>query len=107
MSGSSSLPFQGGSILLDPLPLTACQTKLPGLSDITSMSLRRLGEVGSLGRRGEVWRYSRGHGIKEDVKRRDLPVPNDDHIQARIVWRLAARTRAPSQATGILESLRF
>ena len=49
----------------------------------------------------------RRHGIEEDVEGRDLPVANDDHIHARIVGRLATWTRAPSQATGIVERLRF
>jgi len=64
---------------------------------------------------GEVSRLCRQHpqtghplrlyGIEEHIKRRDLSIANDDHIQARVVGRLVARPRSPSQTTGIVQGL--
>ena len=45
------------------------------------------------------------YGIEEHIKRRDLSIANDDHIQARVVGRLVARPRSPSQTTGIVQGL--
>ena len=47
----------------------------------------------------------RPYGIEEHIKRRDLSIANDDHIQARVVGRLVARPRSPSQTTGIVQGL--
>src|ERR1700759_2766543 len=49
----------------------------------------------------------RGHGIEEDVMSRNLFIAHDDHIEAGVVGRLIMRARAPSQATGIVKSLRL
>src|SRR3984893_1766293 len=46
-------------------------------------------------------------GIEENIERCDLPITNYDHIQARIFGCRVARARAPSQTTGVVESLRF
>jgi len=35
-------------------------------------------------------------GIEENIERRNLALANDDHVQARVVRRLAARAGAPS-----------
>jgi len=45
------------------------------------------------------------YGIEEHIKRRDLSIADDDHIQACIVGRLAARPRSPRQPPGIVEGL--
>ena len=45
------------------------------------------------------------YGIEEHIKRCDLSIANDDHIQARVVGRLVARPRSPSQTTGIVQGL--
>src|ERR1700738_2884354 len=55
----------------------------------------------------EITAWLCGIGIEENIERCDLPITNDDHIQARIVGCCAARARAPSQTTGVVESLRF
>ena len=47
----------------------------------------------------------RRYGIEEHIKRRDLSIADDDHIQACIVGRLAARPRSPRQPPGIVEGL--
>src|ERR1700732_992678 len=55
----------------------------------------------------EITAWLCGIGIEENIERCDLPITNDDHIQARIVGCCATRARAPSQTTGVVESLRF
>ena len=45
------------------------------------------------------------YGIEEHIKRRDPSIADDDHIQACIVGRLAARPRSPRQPPGIVEGL--
>src|SRR5271170_1328059 len=45
------------------------------------------------------------YGVEEHIKRRDLSVADDDHIQACIVGRLSARPRSPRQPPGIVEGL--
>jgi hypothetical protein len=48
-----------------------------------------------------------GRCIEENIQRSDPPIPDDDHIRARVFGRSTARAGAPSQATGIMETLRF
>src|SRR6266446_3979283 len=50
------------------------------------------------------WRLRR-LGIEKHIQRRDLSIADDDHIQARIVGRLAAHPRSPSETPGIVEGL--
>ena len=45
--------------------------------------------------------------IEERVERRNLAIANDDYIQAGVLGRLAARAGTPSEATGIVKSLRL
>src|ERR1700741_703517 len=67
------------------------------------------------GTMGEASRLRRQHpqtghplrlyGIEEHIKRRDLSIADDDHIQACIVGRLVARPRSPRQTPGIVKRL--
>jgi len=47
----------------------------------------------------------RRHGIEKHIQRRDLPIADDDHIQACVVGQLAARSRSSSEPPGIVERL--
>src|SRR5579871_6291727 len=53
-------------------------------------------------------RSGRGHGIHEYVEGRDFAIASDNHIQASVIGRRAARAGTPSHAAGgILESSRL
>jgi hypothetical protein len=81
-------------------PLQVHEVRLPqGRDEIPKIDGRLIGY------RGCSYLQLRRVGIEKHIQRRDLPIANDDHIQARVVGRLAARSRPPSETPGIVESL--